>query len=71
MYMWHMLLLGHVYIHTSERSEQDTISGVLIRAGAVCVYIYVVTCAIISKCHVYVMWVELGHYHFLYVPAVL
>ena len=23
-----------------------------------------------SACHVYVMWVELGHSHFLYVPAV-
>ena len=24
-----------------------------------------------SACHTYVMWVELGHCHFLYVPAVL
>ena len=24
-----------------------------------------------SACHAYVMWVELGHFHFLYVPAVL
>ena len=24
-----------------------------------------------SACHAYVMWVELSHYHFLYVPAVL
>ena len=24
-----------------------------------------------SACHAYVMWVELGHYHFLYVPSVL
>ena len=23
-----------------------------------------------SACHIYVMWAELGHYHFLYVPAV-
>ena len=23
-----------------------------------------------SACHVYVMWIELGHSHFLYVPAV-
>ena len=23
-----------------------------------------------STCHVYVMWVELGHSHFLYVPAI-
>ena len=24
-----------------------------------------------SACHAYVMWAELGHYHFLYVPVVL
>ena len=24
-----------------------------------------------SACYTYVMWVELGHCHFLYVPAVL
>ena len=24
-----------------------------------------------STCHAYIMWAELGHYHFLYVPAVL
>ena len=24
-----------------------------------------------STCHVYIMWAELGHYHFLYVPAFL
>ena len=24
-----------------------------------------------SACHAYVMWAELGHCHFLYVPAVL
>ena len=23
-----------------------------------------------SKCHAYAMWAELGHSHFLYVPAV-
>ena len=23
-----------------------------------------------SACHAYIMWVELGHCHFLYVPAV-
>ena len=23
-----------------------------------------------SACHVYVMWAELGHSHFLYVPAI-
>ena len=36
------------------------------------IYIYVwwYVCHISSSCHVYVMWAELGHSHFLYVPAV-
>ena len=29
------------------------------------------TCHNSSACHAYIMWAELGHYHFLYVPAVL
>ena len=28
-------------------------------------------CHISSACHAYVMWAELGHCHFLYVPVVL
>ena len=28
-------------------------------------------CHITSACHAYVMWAELDHCHFLYVPAVL
>ena len=57
----------------SERSERDTIRGVQIRAGAVYIYIYVwrYVCHNSSTCHAYVMWAELGHCHFLYVPAVL
>ena len=52
--------------------ERDTIRGVQIRAGAVRIYIYVwrYVCHISSACHVYIMWAELGHSHFLYVPAV-
>ena len=36
------------------------------------IYIYVwrYVCHISSACHIYVMWAELGHSHFLYVPAV-
>ena len=36
------------------------------------IYIYVwrYVCHNSSACHVYVMWAELGHSHFLYVPAV-
>ena len=35
-------------------------------------YIYIrYVCYNSSACHAYVMWVELGHCHFLYVPAVL
>ena len=33
--------------------------------------IYGGMCANGSTCHAYVMWAELGHYHFLYGPAVL
>ena len=61
----------------SERSERDTIRGVQIRAGAVyiCIYIYIYVwryvCHNSSACHVYVMWAELYHCHFVYVPAVL
>ena len=56
----------------SERSERDTIRGVQIRAGAVYIYIYVwrYVCHNSSACHAYVMWAELGHCHFLYMPAV-
>ena len=56
----------------SERSERDTIRGIQIRAGAVRIYIYVwrYVCHIGSACHAYVMWAELGHSHFVYVPAV-
>ena len=37
------------------------------------IYIYVwrYVCHNSSACHAYVMWVELGHCHFLYMPAVL
>ena len=37
------------------------------------IYIYVwrYVCHNSSACYAYVMWAELGHYHFLYVPAVL
>ena len=58
-----------VTLLASERSERDTIRGVQIRAGAVYVWRYV--CHISRACHAYVMWAELGHCHFLYVPAVL
>ena len=46
--------------------------GVQIRAGAVRIYICVwrYVCHTSSTCHVYVLWAELGHSHFLYVPAV-
>ena len=57
----------------SERSKRDTIRGVQIRAGAVYIYIYVwrYVCHNSSACHAYVIWAELDHCHFLYVPAVL
>ena len=35
------------------------------------VYVWRYVCHNSSACHAYVMWAELGHCHFLYVPAVL
>ena len=61
----------------SERSERDTIRGVQIRADAERIYIYIYiyvwryVCHNSSAYHAYIMWVELGHCHFLYVLAVL
>ena len=58
----------------SERSERDTIRGLQTRASAVYIYIYIYVwrylCHNSSASHAYVMWAELGHCHFLYVPAV-
>ena len=34
-------------------------------------YVWRYVCHNSSACHAYVMWAELGHCHFLYVPAVL
>ena len=67
-----------ITVLASERSERDTISGEQIRAGAIYIcnevrYIYVwrYVCHNSSACLAYVMWAELVHCHFLYVPAVL
>ena len=55
----------------------ETLSGVykfeLVRYIYIYIYIYVwrYVCHISSACHAYVMWAELGHCQFLYVPAVL
>ena len=35
------------------------------------IYVWRYVCHISSAWYAYVMWAELGHYHFLYVPAVL
>ena len=77
-WLCHLLLCNMSYVRqcyllASERNERDTIRGVQIRAGAVYIYIYVwrYVCHNSSACHAYVMWVELSHCHFLYVPAVL
>ena len=53
--------------------ERDTITGVQIGAGAVYVYkcVWRYACHNSSACHAYVMWAELHHCHFVYVPAVL
>ena len=53
----------------SEASE--TISGVYKFELVRYVYVWKYVCHNSSACHAYVMWAELGHCHFLYVPAVL
>ena len=60
------------------REASETLSGVykfeLVRYVYIYIYIYIYVwryvCHISSACHAYVMWAELGHSHFLYVPAV-
>ena len=56
----------------SEASE--TLSGVykfeLVRYMCIYIYVWRYICHNSSACHAYVMWAELGHSHFLYVPAV-
>ena len=51
----------------SEQNKQHTIKGVQIRAvtiyAYICVYLYM--CHNSSACHIYIMWVELGHCHFV------
>ena len=66
------LVIG-ILLLASERIGRDPIRDVQIRAGAVRIYMYVwrYICHNISACHVYIMWAELGHSHFLYVPTVL
>ena len=34
------------------------------------IYVWRYICHNSSACHIYVMWAEFGHSHFLYVPAV-
>ena len=52
---------------------RETLSGVYKFELVRYIYIYVwrYVCHISSACHAYVMWAELGHCHFLYVPAIL
>ena len=48
-------------------------TGVQIQAGAVyiCIYVWRCVCHNSSACHAYITRAELGHCHFLYVPAIL
>ena len=53
----------------SETSE--TLSGVYKFELMLYIYVWRYVCRNSSACHEYVMWAELGHCHFLYMPAVL
>ena len=76
MYIIYTLII--IYIDHYWRAS-ETLSGVykfeLVQYIYVYIYIYVCVwryvCHNSSACHAYVMWAELGHYHFLYVPAFL
>ena len=63
----------NIYWRASEASE--TLSAVykfeLVRYIYIYIYVWRYVCHISSACHAYVMWAELGHCHFLYMPAVL
>ena len=52
----------------------ETLSGVykfeLVRYVHIYIYIWKYVCHNSSACHAYVMWAELGHSHFLYLPVV-
>ena len=62
-----------IYWRASEASE--TLSGVykfeLVRYIYIYIYVWRYVCHNSSACHAYVMWAELHHCHFVYVPAVL
>ena len=53
----------------SEASE--TLSGVYKFELVRYIYVWRYVCHNSSACHAYVKWAELGHYHFVYVLAVL
>ena len=58
------------YWRASEASE--TLSGVykFVLVRYIYIYVWRYVCNNSSTCHTYLMWAELGHCHFLYVPAV-
>ena len=70
-----------VFIDSSSGTSRDywraseTLSGVykfdLVRYIYIYIYVWRYVCHNSSACHSYVMWAELGHCYFLYVPAVL
>ena len=68
----------HASLYNWRASEaSETLSGVykfeLVRYMCIYIYIYVwrYVCHNSSTCHAYIMWEELGHCHFLCVPAVI
>ena len=42
----------------------------LVRYMYICIWVWRYVCHNSSACCVYVMWAEVGHSHFLYVPAI-
>ena len=62
-------------VYWRAREASETLSVVykfeLVRYIYIYIYVWRYVCHISSACHAYVMWAELVHCHFLYVPAVL
>ena len=66
----------YIYIRTYLKSRLNTNMTELARFArslitSIYIYVWRYVCHNSSACHAHVMWAELVHCHFLYVPAVL
>ena len=66
----HNIIITTMYIITGEQARHYQGCTNSSWCG-IYIYVWRYVCHNSSACHTYVMWAEIGHYHFLYVPAVL